>query len=45
MQGAIGAAGIRAMSDGDGKPFAFCIIAMVIAESVGLFSFVLMLLM
>ena len=45
MQGAIGAAAVRSMSDGEGKPFVFCIIAMGIAESVGLFSFVLMLLM
>jgi V/A-type H+-transporting ATPase subunit K len=45
MQGAIGAAGIRAMSEGEGKPFLFCIIAMGIVESVGLFSFVLMIMM
>lgn len=45
MQGAIGAAGIRSMAEGEGKPFVFCIILMGIAESVGLFAFVLMLLM
>lgn len=45
MQGMIGAAAVRSMAEGDGKPFVFCIIAMGIAESVGLFSFVLMLLM
>ncbi len=45
MQGSIGAAAVRAMSEGEGKPFIFCIIAMGIAETVGLFSFVLMLLM
>ena len=45
MQGAIGASAIRAISEGEGKPFVFSIIAMGIAESVGLFSFVLMLLM
>ena len=38
MQGVIGAAGIRAMADGEGKPFTFCIIAMGIAETVGLFA-------
>ena len=45
MQGAIGASAIRAMSEGEGKPFIFSIIAMGIAETVGLFSFVFMLLM
>lgn len=38
MQGAIGAAGIRAMVEGEGKPFIFSIIAMGIAETVGLFA-------
>lgn len=45
MQGAIGAAGIRAMSDGEGKPFVFSIIAMGIAETVGLFACFFMFLM
>lgn len=45
MQGVIGAAGIRAMSEADGKPFTFTIIAMGIAETVGLFSFVFMFMM
>ena len=45
MQGVIGASAIRAMADSEGKPFVFSIIAMGIAETVGLFSFVLMLLM
>lgn len=42
MQGAIGAAGIRAMSDSEGKPFANTMIAMGIAETVGIFAFVFM---
>ena len=45
MQGVVGAAGIRAMSDGEGKPFVFAIIAMGIAETVGLFSCFFMFLM
>ena len=45
MQGVIGAAGIRAMSEGEGKPFTFAIIAMGIAETVGLFSCFFMFLM
>ena len=45
MQGAIGASGIRAMSEGQGKPFVFCIIAMGIVETVGLFSCFFMFLM
>ncbi len=45
MQGVIGAAGVRAMSDGEGKPFTFAIIAMGIAETVGLFSCFFMFLM
>ena len=45
MQGVIGAAGVRAMSEGEGKPFTFCIIAMGIAETVGLFSCFFMFLM
>ncbi|MFW6146377.1 MAG: V-type ATP synthase subunit K [Planctomycetota bacterium] len=45
LQGAIGAAGIRAMVEGEGKPFIFCIIAMGIAETVGLFAAFFMFLM
>ena len=45
MQGAIGAAGIRAMSEGEGKPFIFSVIAMGIAETVGIFAFVFMFMM
>jgi len=43
MQGLIGAAGIRAMSDGEGKGFAFIIIAMGIVETVGIFAMVFLL--
>lgn len=39
-QGHIGAAGIRAMSESEGKPFANILIAMGIAETVGIFAFV-----
>ncbi|MBL7140470.1 MAG: V-type ATP synthase subunit K [Planctomycetes bacterium] len=42
MQGAIGAAGCRMLSESDGKGFALVIIAMGIAESVGLLVFVFM---
>ncbi len=42
MQGAIGAAGVRAMSEAEGKPFTNTIIAMGIAETVGIFAFVFM---
>ncbi|MBT3202067.1 MAG: V-type ATP synthase subunit K [Phycisphaerales bacterium] len=45
MQGVIGAAGVRAMSEADGKPFTFTIIAMGIAETVGLFACFFMFLM
>lgn len=45
MQGAIGASGIRAMVEGEGKPFIFSIIAMGIAETVGLFACFFMFLM
>jgi V/A-type H+-transporting ATPase subunit K len=45
MQGAIGAAGIRAMVEGEGKPFTFTIIAMGIAETIGIFAFVFMFMM
>ncbi len=44
MQGEIGAAGCRALSDGEGKGLVFIIIAMGIAETTGLFAFVFMLL-
>lgn len=44
MQGTIGAAGIRCMSESDGKGMAFIIIAMGIAETIGLFGFVFLLL-
>lgn len=43
MQGLIGAAGIRALSDGEGKGFALIIIAMGIVETVGIFTMVFML--
>jgi V/A-type H+/Na+-transporting ATPase subunit K len=43
MQGMVGAAGIRALSDGEGKGFAFVIIAMGIVETVGIFAMVFML--
>jgi len=39
LQGAIGAAGCRAMSEGEGKGLVFIIIAMGIVETVGLFAF------
>ena len=40
MQGLIGASAIRCMSESDGKGFAFLIIAMGIAETVGLFAWI-----
>ena len=40
MQGLIGAAGIRALSDGGGKGFAFIVIAMGVIETVGIFTMV-----
>jgi len=43
MQGVIGAAGIRAICEGQGKGFAFIIIAMGIAETVGIFAMVFLL--
>lgn len=43
MQGLIGAAGIRALSDGEGKGLAFIIIAMGIVETVGIFAMVFLL--
>jgi V/A-type H+-transporting ATPase subunit K len=42
-QGKIGAAAVRALSDGGGQGMAFMIIAMGIAETVGLFAFVFLL--
>jgi len=45
MQGLIGAAAIRCMCEGEGKGFPFLIIAMGIAETVGLLSFVFLWLM
>ena len=44
MQGKIGAAGIRAISEGEGKGLVNMIIAMGICETVGLFGFVFLLL-
>lgn len=43
MQGMIGAAGIRALAEGEGKGFAFIIIAMGIVETVGIFTMVFLL--
>lgn len=43
MQGHIGAAGIRSVSDSDGKGFAFVLIAMGIVETVGIFAMVFLL--
>jgi V/A-type H+/Na+-transporting ATPase subunit K len=43
MQGMVGAAGIRALSEGEGKGFAFIIIAMGIVETVGIFAMVFLL--
>ncbi|MFP3937353.1 MAG: V-type ATP synthase subunit K [Phycisphaerae bacterium] len=40
MQGLIGSSAIRALSEGEGKGFVFMIIAMGIAETVGVFGFV-----
>ncbi len=40
MQGVIGAAGIRALSDSEGKGLALIIIAMGIVETVGIFTMV-----
>jgi V/A-type H+-transporting ATPase subunit K len=45
MQGAIGAAGCRALSEGEGKGLVNIIIAMGIVETVGLFGLVFLLLM
>jgi F0F1-type ATP synthase membrane subunit c/vacuolar-type H+-ATPase subunit K len=43
MQGLIGAAGIRSLSESDGKGFAFLLIAMGIVETVGIFTMVFLL--
>jgi len=42
MQGAIGAAGCRMLSDSEGKGFAFVLIALGIAETVGIFTLIFM---
>jgi V/A-type H+/Na+-transporting ATPase subunit K len=42
MQGVIGAAGCRMLSEADGKGFAFILIALGIAETVGIFTLVFM---
>ncbi|UCE49518.1 MAG: hypothetical protein JSW47_05115 [Phycisphaerales bacterium] len=44
LQGLIGAAGCRSISEGQGKGLVFIIIAMGIVETVGLFGFVFLLL-
>jgi V/A-type H+-transporting ATPase subunit K len=44
MQGQVGAAAIRCMSEGEGKGLAFLIITMGIVETVGLLGFVFLLL-
>jgi len=44
MQGVIGAAGCRCLSESEGKGLVFIIIAMGIVETVGLFGFVFLLL-
>jgi len=43
MQGLIGAAGIRALSDSEGQGFAFILIALGIVETVGIFTMVFLL--
>jgi F0F1-type ATP synthase membrane subunit c/vacuolar-type H+-ATPase subunit K len=42
VQGLIGAAGCRMLSESDGKGFAFVLIALGIAETVGIFTLVFM---
>ena len=44
IQGLIGAAGCRSISEGEGKGLVFIIISMGIVETVGLFGFVFLLL-
>ena len=43
MQGMIGAAGVRALSEGQGKGLAFILVAMGVVETVGIFTMVFML--
>lgn len=43
MQGMIGAAGVRALSEGEGKGLAFILVAMGVVETVGIFTMVFML--
>lgn len=43
MQGLIGAAGVRSLSESGGKGFAFLLIAMGIVETVGIFTMVFLL--
>jgi len=43
IQGLIGAAGVRALSENEGKGFAFVLIALGIIETVGIFTMVFML--
>jgi len=43
MQGKIGAAGIRCLSESEGKGFAFLLIALGIVETVGIFAMVFLL--
>ena len=43
MQGMVGAAGIRGLSEGEGKGFVFVIIAMGVVETVGIFVMVFLL--
>jgi V/A-type H+-transporting ATPase subunit K len=45
FQGLIGAAGCRMLSDSDGKGFAFVLIALGIAETIGIFTLVFMLIL
>ena len=45
FQGLIGAAGCRMLSDSDGKGFAFVLIALGIAETIGIFTLVFMLML
>ena len=43
MQGLIGAAGVRSLSESEGKGFAFLLIALGIVETVGIFTMVFLL--